>query len=178
MQEYSTFDSYPQFSYNIIKHLLSSSDAEILWKILKYNTNNPYKEANLTKSEKAALIYDGGADPTNFRLFIDQGMEDSVTDVMSMLRIYPLIILPENYTNGLASINFEVYSHAKTNTMINHQTKIDTIVQVLIKTLNGKDVDGIGTLFFNASRSRYDKIAAIGSTPYKGKCLTMSTNIA
>lgn len=178
MAEYATFDDYPQFSYSIIKQLLMSPDAEIIWKILKYNTNNPYKEANLTKAEKVALIYDGSADPTNFRLFIDQGMEDSVTEVMSMLRIYPLIILPENYTNGLASINFEVYSHHKTNTMINHQTKIDTIVQALIKSLNGQDIKGLGSLFFNAGRSRYDKIAAIGATPYKGKCLTMSTNIS
>jgi len=178
MQEYATFDSYPQFSYGIIKHLLSSPDAEMMWKILKYNTNNPYKEVNLTKAEKSALIYDGSADPTSFRLFIDQGMEDVVDSVMTLMRIYPLIILPKNYTNGIASINFEIYSHAKTNTMINHQTKIDTLVQILIKALNGQDIGGIGTLFFNSGVSGYDKIVAIGSTPYKGKCLTMSTNIA
>ena len=178
MQQYATFDDYPQFSYSILKHLLASPDAELLWKILKYNTNNPYKEVNLTKSEKTALIYDGSADPVNFRVFLDQGMEDVVTEVMTLIRIYPLIIMPENYTNGLASINFEIYSHHKTNTMINKQTKIDTIVQILLKSLNGKDIGGVGNLFFNANRSRYDKIAAIGTTPYKGKCLTMSVNIA
>ncbi len=177
MQEYATFDSYPQFSYKILTHLITSSDAELLWKILKYNTNNPYSEDNLTKSEKIAMIYDGGADATDSRVFFDQGMEDVVDEVMTLIRVYPLIILPENYTNGLASINFEIYSHHKTNTMINHQTKIDTIVQILLKSLNGKDIGGVGNLFFNAGRSRYDKIAAIGNTPYKGKCLTMSVNI-
>lgn len=178
MPEYATFDPYPQFSYSILKHLITSPDAEIIWKLLKYNTNNPYNQPNLTKSEKAALIYDGSEIGTAFRVFIDQGMEDSMTEVMTILRIYPLIILPENYTNGLASINFEVFSHFKTNTMINKQTKIDTIVQALIKSLNGKDIGGVGSMFFNARRSNYDKIVATGVSPYKGKILTMSTNIA
>lgn len=177
MQKVSTFDSYPEFSKNIIKHLIMSEDAEIIWKILKYNTNNPYKEVNLSKTEKTALIYDGSEIATDFRVFIDQGTEDAVTDIMTILRIYPLVILPENPTTGIASINFEVFSHSKTNTMINNQTKIDTIVQCLIKSLNGEDIDGLGRLFFNAGRSRFDKIAAIGNSPYKGKCLTMSTNI-
>lgn len=159
---------------------MESKDAEIIWKILKYNTNNPYSSSipNLTKDEKASLIYDGSEIGTDFRVFLDQGMEDSVSDIMTLIRVYPLAILPENYANGLASINFEVYSHFKTNTMINVQTKIDTVIQALIKSLNGKPIGGVGNLFFNAGRSRYDKVVAIGSSPYKGKCLTMSTNIS
>lgn len=178
MQQYATYEHYPDFSYNIITHLISSPDAEIIWKLLKYNTDNAFAMPNLTTDEKRALIYVGGENQTAFKVFIDPGMEEAVTTVMTLLRIYPMVILPEDYTKGIASINFEVFSHFQTNTMKNRRTKIDTIVQALIKSLNGKDVKGVGNLFFNAGRSRYDKIVAIGTSPYKGKCLTMSTNIA
>ena len=178
MQNYATYNDYPDFSYRIISHLMSSPDAEIIWKLLKYNTNTAFTMPDLSKDEKKSMIYAGGDEQTDFRVFIDPGMEEAVTTMMTILRIYPMIILPESYTNGLASINFEVFSHFQTNTMKNRRTKIDTIVQALIQSLNGKDVCGLGSLFFNASRSRHDKIIAIGNAPYKGKCLTMSVNIA
>ena len=178
MQKYATFDAYPSFSYQIITHLIDSPDAEIIWKLLKYDTNDAFAKPNLTRDEKKAMIYDGGSIATDFRVFIDQGNADSVTEIMTLMRIYPLALIPENYTNGVASINFEVYSHSETNTMKNRRTKIDTIVQALIKSLNGKDIKGLGVLFFNANRSRYDKTIAVGLTPFKGKCLTMSTNIS
>ena len=47
----------PNIPQNCCYKLINEN--EIVWKLLKYNTNDAWKMPNLTKEEKIALIYPG-----------------------------------------------------------------------------------------------------------------------
>lgn len=176
-EAYAKYDLVKSVSYNIISHLINSDKAEVIWKLLKNDSNDAWNVENLTKEEKRKLIYDGSKFAANFRVFIDEGMDDAVTGECTFLRIYPYYITPSNRTNGVVDVAFEILSHYKTNTMSNYSTKVDTIFCALIDSLNGVDIGGIGPLFFDTNGSRLDKAQTIGSSPYRGKILVMSVNV-
>ena len=168
---YNTYESYPLISYNCIKYLMDNN--ELVWKLLKYTDNRPYEKSNLTKSEKGALIYGGQPNSALFNVFMDFGADDSITNEVSILRISPLELVPNNYVWGSITLGCEVYVHYKINTMSNYQTRCDTIIHELIKTFNGAEISGVGKLFFDASANSRTRVALIGAIPMKGKLLTM-----
>ena len=174
---YATYEMMNNLSYRIIEYLMQSSDAEIIWKLLKYNEADAYLKPNLSLEEKAKLIYNGESDMTNFNVFFDFMMDDAETEMNTILRVYPAEIYPINRVTGLCTINFEVFTHSKINHLSNYTTRVDVIMQTLIDILNGADIGGIGVLFFDNQASRYDKIQTIGQKPYKGKLLKMSVNM-
>ena len=171
---YNTYVEFPELSYNCISYLVDSSDAEILWRLLKYNDNDAWRldtdHPNLTKAEKGALIYSGEANDDEFRVFLDIGADTAVTKEMTTLRVSPLTLNPSNYVLGRVVMSFEIYSHFHINTLSNKKTRTDMIVQNILKNLNGQEVDGIGRLAFN-QRCR---MTTIGKVPYKGRSLTMT----
>lgn len=180
MQEvnpYATYRILPSLSYNIISELMTNDGANLIWKLLKYNSPDAWKQPNLTQDEKASLIYNGGLNPEKYNVFMDFMLDDSVTDERTILRIYPSYVYPENRTIGTCSINFEIFSHSKINHLSNYTTRVDDILQVLIETLNGININTVGVLFFDNERDASDKVTIIGNKPYKGKLLTMSVNI-
>lgn len=174
---YAKYEVLPDLSYNIISYLMKSPDAEIIWKLLKDNSNDAWTIENLTQSEKGALIYDGSSFATGYRVFMDTGMDDAITEEATFLRIYPYYITPISRTTGVVDIAFEIVSHYKTNTLSNYKTRVDTILQALIKSLNGVDIGGLGVLFFDANSARGDKVQSYSITPYRGKILVMSLNV-
>ncbi len=175
--EYATYELLPHLSYKIVEYLMTSPDAEIIWKLLKYTDADAYDKENLSLEEKAKLIYDGQADGSKYNVFFDYMLDDSETKMETLLRIYPAEVYPNTRVHGLCSINIEVLSHAKINHLSNYTTRVDTIIQALLKVLNGVDVNGIGVMFFDNQGSRYDKIQIIGQKPYKGKLLKMSVHM-
>jgi hypothetical protein len=174
---YAQYKVLPNLAYSILEVLMTSSKAELLWKLLKYNDADAWSKSNLTQDEKAALIYPGGEHQENYNIFLDFTMDDSVYDEKTFLRIYPNSILPQNRTVGICSIDFEVLVHSKINHLSNYTTRVDDIVQVLLETLNGEQIGNMGVLYFDNSRSRDNNISTIGMKPYKGKLIVMSLNI-
>ena len=53
---YATYGVMPELSYKIIEHLMTNPEAEIIWKLLKYNDAEAWSKPNLTKKEKAAMM--------------------------------------------------------------------------------------------------------------------------
>jgi len=174
-QAYNKYTLLPNVSYNIATYLMDND--EFIWKLLKYDTNDAWapSKADLTKSEKGALIYKGVGDPTTFRLFFDAGMDGAWTIATTILRISPVILIPKNYVTGVQSIRFEVYSHATLNMLSNYNPRNLSIIQRLIEVLNGADIEGIGRIFFDYKISSYCRMAGInvGSATYKGYELIM-----
>lgn len=177
VKEYADYNLIPKLSYNIISKLLLSPEAEIIWKLLKYTDADAYSMPNLTLEEKTSLIYKGEADQTKYCVFFDYMTDDAEDEMRTLLRIYPAETYPLTRVTGICTVNFEVFAHAKINHLSNYTTRVDTIIQTLIKVLNGVDVGGVGVLFFDNQSSRYDKIQVIGQKPYKGKLLKMSVNV-
>lgn len=176
-KEYATYESMTNLSYKIIEHLMTNPDAEIIWKLLKYNDADAYSRPNLTAEEKAKLIYNGEAILSNYNVFFDYMMDDAEDEMKTLLRIYPAEIYPQNRVAGICTINIEVFTHGKINHLSNYTTRVDVIIQTLLKVLNGADVGGVGVLFFDNQASRYDKVQTIGQKPFKGKLLKMSVNM-
>lgn len=176
--QYNNFNLFPQLSYNIVSELMDNEDAEIIWKILKDTSRDAWNIDNLTRAEKRALIYDGSENQeTEFSVFFDSGMDDSIDLQKVFLRIYPYFCVPDTDYHGIVDVAFEVISHYKINTMSNYTTRIDSVIGALIKSLNGTDIGGLGVMFFNQSRARMDKLQNFNQPPYKGKILIMSVNL-
>lgn len=178
---YNKFTDYPLFSYNCVSHLVQDTSIELLWKLLYYNDKDAWREdvdhPNLTRAQKGALIYDGSINETDFRVFLDTGISDPWTVESSQIRVSPILLEPTNYIIGKIIMALEIYSHFKVNTLSSYQTRTDTIAQLLISSLNGSNINGIGKLYFDRRASRQCGIKAMGSIPFRGKIILMGNNI-
>ena len=177
VKPYAISENLPNISYRIIEYLMTSPDAEIIWKLLKYDDADAYSRPNLTLEEKSKLIYNGEAVLSKYNVFFDYMMDDAEDQMKTLLRIYPAEVYPTTRVTGICTVNLEVFTHSKINHLSNYTTRVDVIIQTLLKVLNGVDVGGIGVLFFDNQGSRYDRIQTIGQKPYKGKLLKMSVNM-
>ena len=175
-EAYNSYETLSDLSYNCVTYLLENN--EMIWKLLKHNSADAWNESDLTHAEKAALIYAGEQDGSKARVFLDIGQPDVLTEEICILRISPVSIIPRNRTVGIVTMLFEVYSHYKINHLSNYKTRIDLICQNLLGEFNGVEMGGIGKMFFDSIRSTDNKMTAGGVTPFRGKRLAMSTNVA
>lgn len=178
---YNLFPGYDEIPYQIINHLMDNN--ELIWKLLKYDTADAWKDEsdggrpNLSKKEKASLIYNGEEETTNYRVFMDTGQPDAVTKEMTILRISHWHISPKTRTNGIITVSFQVYAHYKVNHLSNYKTRNDVIVNQLLETMNGINLkSGLGALFFDGKRELSDRLIVTGQIPFIGKQLFMSMN--
>jgi hypothetical protein len=174
---YASYDFLPQISYNIIDNLMDNPDAEIIWKLLKYSTNDDWQAPNLTKAQKRALMYTGGDDSSKSSVFFDSGMDDAMYTEKIYLRIYPYYCIPDTDYHGIVDVAFEMLCHYSINTLSNYTTRVDSIMAALIKCLNGTDIGGLGKMYFNSNRARMDKFQNFNQPPFKAKILLMSVNV-
>jgi hypothetical protein len=176
---YNRFDGIQNISYECISYLINDANSELLWKLLKYEDPDAWKNdidhPNLTKIEKGELIYQGQTNQTDFRVFMDTGAELPWTHQATILRIYPLDITPSNHIVGNVCVGFEVYSHYEINHLSNYQTRIDTIIQLLLSAFNGQEIGLLGRLYFDKGKS---KVTSFGQIPYRGKFIIMCNWIA
>ena len=170
---YATYNVMPEISYKILEHLMTNPEAEIIWKLLKYNDADAWAKDNLTREEKAAMIYNGMSSQDDFNVFLDFFMDEATNKEKSFLRIYPAAVDPTTRTYGICSVNIEVFIHSQINHLSNYTTRLDTIIQKLLEILNGCDIGGVGVLFFDDDATSYNRIITAGEKPYKGKIITM-----
>lgn len=169
------FQQMPNIPQNCCYKLINEN--EIVWKLLKYNTNDAWKMPNLTRDEKISLIYPGTPEyEEDYNVYYDTAQDDVYTKVMTMLRIVVYEVIPDNSVYGDILMGFEIFSHYKTNTMSNGTTKVDVITQQLIQVFNGQFVEGVGTMIFNKKRSARCRAFESGLKPYKGKILLFANN--
>lgn len=182
MNEYTAIR---KLSYNIIKFLKLNAQElgiEDLWKLLKYPTTDALSKPALTKSEKMALIYNGGKNIDQYRVFLQDSRQDVNMDKHSELRVFITSIIPFNYAMGQVNVCFEVFSHADIETLNNCSNRNDVMLQAIIKALNGRDFEGIPKLTFDKSdkgqnasikRMYFDK-----EKKYEGYALMMYCTVA
>jgi len=170
-ENYNKYSEFPNLSYNCITYLLDNN--EMIWKLLKYNDSNAWQKENLSLSEKRALIYSGQLDETNYRVFMDLGNDNSWNEQTTILRIAPIEISPSNYVLGEIAMGFEVYVHYKCNALSNYQVRTYLMAQQIIETFNGKEIGGLGRLYFDAGASKKCSASIMGQIPYKGIGIVM-----
>lgn len=176
-KNYATYDLLPNISDNIVSNLMKNSEAELIWKLLKYSTNDDWNSDDLTKAEKRALIYTGGTDASKCAIFYDSGMDDVINTEGIYLRVYPYWVTPTTPYHGIVDVAFEIICHYSINTLSNYTTRVDSIIAKILKCLNDTDIGGIGRMYFNADAARNDKVQNFNQPPFKGKVLVMSVNV-
>ena len=175
MTEVNLYNGLDEFSYNCIKFLMNNN--ELIWKLLYYSDANAWRDdashPSLDMSQKGSLIFDGINPETNYRVFMDFGLDDVWNSEACILRIAPVDVIPDNNYIGKVIMGFEVYCHSQMNTMSNYKTRTMMIMEQLIQTFNNQAVAGLGRMFFDASIYSRCRISPIGRIPYKGRSLTM-----
>lgn len=176
---YNQYDGLQNFTLLIIQHLMLNN--EDIWKLLKYDTQDALEKPNLTREEKAKLIYPGasGGDMDDYRVFRTPYLDDLTTNQQAQLRVYLESITPDTRLYGTVDVNIEVICHIKMIELNDYQNRAESIVWQVIKTLNGADVGGIGKLFFDRSGSFYDliKMNRYNNRNFYGYTITMSTKM-
>ena len=176
---YNQYDGLQNFTLLIIQHLMLNN--EDIWKLLKYDTQDALEKPNLTREEKAKLIYPGasGGDMDDYRVFRTPYLDDLTTNQQAQLRVYLESVTPDTRLYGTVDVNIEVICHVKMVELNDYQNRAESIVWQVIKTLNGADVGGIGKLFFDRNGSFYDliKMNRYNNRNFYGYTITMSTKM-
>lgn len=172
---YGTYDTITNFSYNIIAFLIQNN--EDIWKLLKYPEPNALSQPNLTQDEKTAMIYKGEVDSDPFRVFTSGYFDDSKEIQCSQLRIYIDSLIPDNHIWGTVNINMEILSHNKIAVLEDGTNRLEVMLQNVIKTINGINIEGLGAIALDRKFSGYNRAKIVSFNKfYRGFMLSLSTH--
>jgi len=178
---YNDYSDFPLFAYRCVSHLIDDTNISLLWKLLYYDDNDAWKEdaahPDLTRAQKGALVYNGSINETDYRVFLDIGAPDPEKFSRCQIRISPALLEPTTHIIGKIVLAAEVYSHFSVNTLSSYQTRTDTVAQLMLSSLNGAEISGIGRLYFDRSASRQCGMSIIGTIPIKGRRIIFANNI-
>lgn len=172
---YNKLNKLPLMPYKIIEHLMLNN--EDIWKLLKYPDSNALSKPNLTIDEKSTLVYPGnGLDGSSYRVFMDYFIDDSFQIQCSVLRVYPAIISPKNRIISDVTFCIEVLCHSKITQLNNYTNRNTYMLQQIIETLNGEDINGVGLLAFDRMGNFNDKAVfnISNNRNYQGYSIYMS----
>lgn len=151
---YNKMTGFSDLAYNILCYLMTNN--EKIWKLLKYNTPNALSYPDLTMDEKRAMIFNGTGDSENFNVFRNPFVDDAFTSEVSQLRIYALTVVPNNRSVSTIDFAIDCITHVKLSNIDGCRNRAEMLVEEVIKTLNGQDIDGVGVLFMDERESSYD----------------------
>ena len=175
IESYNKFELYPLMAYNCIDYLVNNNES--IFKLLYYTDAEAWKSdslhPDLTRSQKINLIYAGQPDETKYRIFLDFGMDNPWTVQACLIRISPAELHPTNHIRGNVSMVFEVYSHFAMDHLSNFTTRIDSVTQQFLEVFNGREVGGLGRLYFDARATNRCRTLLSGKIPFKGKTTIM-----
>lgn len=180
MSLYNQYSALPYIPYNILKYLVENN--ENIWKLLKYNTYDALSKENLTHDEKIALLWTQQDNQERYRVFLTNLLSNMIPDATSMLRIYRIGTTPINHLLGTSVYEFDMLFGDKI-AMVEYENtpcnRADVFEMELLKTLNGKEVSGVGVLQFNQKVSVLSRsVMNIGNDKtYTGISILMAVNI-
>lgn len=180
---FNQLTTMPYIPYNIIYHLAQDDKAEDLWKLLKYNTEDALGKPNLTLSEKMSLVCKNNADQNSYNIFLTRLIEDEQIAERSILKLYKMNTTPEDNIKAVCVYAFDILTGAKSSIVEYNGipcSRLDVIEAILVQSLNGIDVNGVGYLQYNRQLSRTcGAIYGIGNnTNYQGVSVTMAVRVS
>lgn len=151
---FNQFSSAPYIPYNVIKALMSNED---IWKILKYPSYDCLSKPNLTLEEKNAMIWKKDVSMEKYRVFLTDLDSNVMPEGVTFLKLYLLDEMPTNHILSVDSYEFDVLYGSKI-ALIDYNgipCQRGTVMQMLImQSLNGQDVEGVGRFQYNSQLSR------------------------
>jgi len=119
--DYSEFNRIPNIDgieCKIVEHLLNSKtkDAEMFWKVLKYNSRDALAMENLTMAEKMEITQGFGSSPTggqtgSLRLFLQPFCNDAWAEECSSVYIYVDDLYPIDHMRANVIVSVETVTH-------------------------------------------------------------------
>lgn len=180
MAGYNNFSNLPFVPYKIIEFLATKN--ENIWKLLKYGEYDALSNDNLTLNEKLEMIWKGQSDTQNYNVFFTKLIENAEPDSTTILKIYKYISEPTNTLISNISYEFDILYGGKLS-MVEYNgvpcNRGDVFEMEILKTLNGKNVNGVGTLQFNRQLSSFSKsMMNLGNNKtYTGNSVILVTQI-
>jgi hypothetical protein len=180
---YNQYAGYSQIPYKIMEYLMTTN--ENLWRLCAYPESDALSPSrlNLTIAQKRALIYGGQTDSTPYRVFTVKYTDDAVERVQTQIRIYMNRVYPKDYVVGMIDFCIDVFCHNKIAVLTYpgyKPNRYDVMFEEVMKTLNGKDVDTLGRLFFNAEangRNSAELVSFDSKHWFQGYQIRMSTMV-
>lgn len=143
MSEFIQLDNLDKILNNIAGLLIKDDS---LVKYLQFNTKDALSQS-ITDDKRYQLINQDG-DITNTRIFFQPFNNQTLSDERTELRIYYAQFVPKNAYLSNISIGFDIVVHNKLWQVNGGKQRPIEILHELLKTLNGKEVKGIGELSF------------------------------
>lgn len=141
------FAGVSNLPYNIIQYLFAN---ENIWKLIKYASPDALSQPVLTAQEKAALIWKGEDNQENFRIYLTPMQENIQYTQSAIMRLYLLSGRPRNDILSTLTYTLEILCQTKLGMLDNGIPRMDLLFELIMGELMGKQVDGIGEIFFNA----------------------------
>ena len=175
------FASMPFIPYKIVTALMENDD---FCKLIYYNTMDALDKPDLTDTQKRDLIWDGDANRTDkFNIFLTNVQPNEEVENRTIMKVYRFNSDPDNLFISTVCYRFDVLFGSKIP-LVRYQgipcNRGDVIEMEIMKTLNGKDVAGVGCLQFNSRLSTLaNSYTGVGNNyTFTGLTIIMATQIA
>lgn len=149
MSELITLENVGQILSNISSELITNQN---LLKLIKYDTPDALSQKDLTRDEIRALMGKSIDDPqkTLQRIYKSPTTNKITDTVHSELRLFIPNITPDNIYLSKLSIAFQVINYYSLIDLDDNKNRSLTIVQEILKTINGFDSGSIGLLYLSS----------------------------
>lgn len=180
---YNQLTSMPYVPYRIISHLAQDVKANDLWKLLKYNTEDALSKPNLTLEEKLSLVCKNNSDQNECGFFLTRLVENEQLEERSIIKLYKVNTLPEDIYRAICVYSFDILTGAKT-TVVDYNgypcSRLDVMETILIQSLNGVYVGGVGELQYSRELTRScGAVYGVGNnTNYQGNSVVLAVRIS
>lgn len=154
---YNSLSALPNVPYNIISYLVLSDRAENLWKMLAYNSYDALSKPNLTAKQKLDLLWRTGKQE-NCSVFLTNLVEDAVQASKCILKIYNYYDQPNELYSASAVYAFD-FLYGGQMSLVDYNgvpvNRGDLFISIILDTLNGSNVGGVGNMIWLSDASRY-----------------------
>lgn len=180
---FNKFDSMPYIPYKIISHLAQDSMAEDFWKLLNYQDYDALSHPNLSLQGKLSLVCKNQSDQNNYGVFLTRMIENEQVAERSILKVYKTDTLPINACVATVCYELDILCGAKMSVVDYNGypcSRLDVMETLLLRSLNGADVAGVGLLQFNYELSRLCRSSfGVGNnTSYVGTGIILATQVS
>lgn len=180
MQQANVFATMPFIPYKIVLALMEN---ENFCKLIYYNTLDALEKQNLTTEQKRALIWDGDSNRTDeFHIFLTNVQPNEEILERTILKLYRFDTDPENLFKATVTYKFDILFGSKIPLVLYQGVPCnrgDLLEMEIMKTLNNRDIAGVGRLQYNSDLSSLDgSYVGIGNNyTFTGLTIAMSTQI-
>ena len=117
---YNRFTNLDNVEWNIIWHLVNSETkfADMIWKILKYDTEDCLLRDSVSRQDRINLIYTNNGDASVKRVFMTPYIDDAWDVQSSHLHVYVDTLTPRDHLASVLDVTFETIVHNKISNII------------------------------------------------------------